>query len=61
MQSHHTGSIGAGMLGTATSIGAAVTSLLPHIETWMRIGSLAIGILVGILTGIKVLRDLLKK
>jgi hypothetical protein len=61
MQTHHTTSVGTGLLGTATSIGAAATSLLPHVETWMRIGSLAIGIVVGILTGIKVIRDLLKK
>lgn len=60
MHPHHS-SISTGLLGTATSIGAALTSLLPHVETWMRIGSLAIGIVVGMLTGIKVVRDLLKK
>lgn len=34
-----------GVFATATSVGI---SLLPEIETWLRIGSLCIGIVVGI-------------
>ena len=34
-----------GVLATATSVGI---SLLPEIEAWLRIGSLCIGIVVGI-------------
>ena len=35
----------AGMFATATSVGI---SLLPEIETWLRIASLIVGIMVGI-------------
>jgi hypothetical protein len=35
----------AGMLATATSVGI---SFLPEIEQWLRVGSLCIGIVVGI-------------
>ena len=34
-----------GVLATATSVGI---SLLPAIETWLRMGSLCIGIVVGL-------------
>ena len=34
-----------GVLATATSVGI---SMLPAIETWLRMGSLCIGIVVGI-------------
>jgi hypothetical protein len=49
-----------GMLGSATSIGAAVYSLLPHLEAWMRLASVVVGLAVGIVTLIKILRDLKK-
>jgi len=35
----------AGVLATATSVGI---SFLPEIEQWLRVGSLCIGIVVGI-------------
>jgi hypothetical protein len=35
----------AGVIATATSVGI---SLLPEIEVWLRMGSLCIGIVVGI-------------
>ena len=34
-----------GIMATATSVGI---SLLPEIEAWLRVGSLCIGIVVGI-------------
>lgn len=49
-----------GLIGTGTSIGAAAYSLLPHLEAWMRLGSVAVGLLVGIATLVKILRDLRK-
>lgn len=45
MDTHSFNAGAAGMLATATSIGI---SLLPEIEQWLRIGSLCIGIAVGI-------------
>jgi hypothetical protein len=49
-----------GLIGSATSIGAAVYSMLPHLEAWMRLASVAVGLAVGIVTLVKILRDLKK-
>ncbi len=49
-----------GLVGSATSIGAAVYSMLPHLEAWMRLASVAVGLAVGIVTLVKILRDLHK-
>jgi len=49
-----------GLIGSATSIGAAVYSMLPHLEAWMRLASVAVGLAVGIVTLVKILRDLNK-
>jgi hypothetical protein len=50
-----------GVIGTATSIGSSIFSMLPHLETTLRIGGLIIGILVGLATLISVLHDIRKK
>ena len=50
-----------GVLGTVTSIGSSVFSMLPHLETTLRIAGLCIGILVGLATLISVLHDIKKK
>jgi hypothetical protein len=52
--------IATGLVGSATSIGAAVYSMLPHLEAWMRLASVAVGLAVGIVTLVKILRDLNK-
>jgi hypothetical protein len=44
----------AGMLATATSIGI---SMLPAIEQWLRMGSLCIGIVVGIASLAVIIRN----
>jgi hypothetical protein len=49
-----------GLIGSATSIGAAVYSLLPHLEAGMRLASVTVGLAVGLATLVKVLRDLRK-
>jgi hypothetical protein len=49
-----------GFIGSATSIGAAGYSMLPHLEAWMRLASVVVGLAVGIVTLIKILRDLKK-
>ena len=43
-----------GILATATSVGI---SLLPEIEAWLRIGSLCIGIVVGIASLAVIIRN----
>lgn len=52
--------IATGLVGSATSIGAAMYSMLPHLEAWMRLASVAVGLAVGLATLIKILRDLRK-
>ena len=58
---HHFTTTEKGVIGTATSIGSSVFSMLPHLETTLRIGGLIIGILVGLATLISVLHDIRKK
>ena len=43
-----------GVLATATSVGI---SLLPEIEAWLRVGSLCIGIVVGIASLAVIIRN----
>ena len=50
-----------GVIGTVTSIGSSVFSMLPHLETTLRVAGLIIGILVGVATLISVLHDIAKK
>ena len=50
-----------GVIGTATSIGSSVFSMLPHLETTLRVAGLCVGLLVGIITLISVYHDLRKK
>jgi DMSO reductase anchor subunit len=50
-----------GVIGTVTSIGSSVVSMLPHLEATLRIGGLIIGILVGVATLVSVLHDIMKK
>jgi hypothetical protein len=54
---HPDTTISNGILGTTTSLGATVVSLLPHIETWLRISSLVIGLIIALLTLDKILKE----
>jgi len=60
MEHHPLKTLATGLIGTTTSIGAAMYSLLPHLEAWMRLASVSVGFLVGIVTLIKIVRDLRK-
>ena len=46
-----------GILGTTTSFGATVFSLLPQIETWLRISSLIVGLIIAFFTLDKILKE----
>ena len=50
-----------GIIGTATSIGSSVFSMLPQLETTLRVAGLCVGLAVGIVTLLSVLHDLRKK
>ena len=58
---HHMSTTEKGVVGTVTSIGSSVFSMLPHLETTLRIAGLCIGILVGLATLVSVLHDIKKK
>jgi len=58
---HHMSTTEKGVLGTVTSIGSSVFSMLPHLETTLRIAGLCIGILVGLATLVSVIHDIQKK
>lgn len=58
---HEFSTVEKGAFGTVTSLGTTVISLLPHLETSLRIMGLCIGICVGVATLISVLHDIQKK
>jgi len=39
-----------GLIGTATSISGVLVSLIPHIETGLRISGAFVGLVAGVLT-----------
>jgi zinc transporter ZupT len=45
------------LVGVTTSLGSVVASLLPHLETSMRLGVLFLGLIAGVLTVRKAWRD----
>lgn len=46
--------LGKGLLGMVSAGGAATLSFLQTAEMWMRLASLGVGIVVGLLTGVSV-------
>ena len=58
---HHLTTTEKGVIGTVTSIGSSVVSMLPQLETGLRIAGLMLGVLVGLATLISVLHDIAKK
>jgi hydrogenase/urease accessory protein HupE len=45
------------LVGVTTSLGSVLFSLLPHLETGMRIGALALGLFVAMMSARKVWKD----
>ena len=50
-----------GVIGTVTSIGSSAFSMLPQLETTLRVAGLCVGLAVGIVTLLSVLHDLRRK
>jgi hypothetical protein len=44
-------------VGVTTSLGSVLVSLLPHLETGMRLGALALGLFVALMSARKVWKD----
>jgi hypothetical protein len=60
MQQHFT-TVERGALGTFASIGSAAVSMVSHVEVYLRIAGLCVGLLVGVVTLLSVYHDLRKK
>ena len=45
------------LIGVTTSLGSVVASLMPHLETGMRLGVLVLGLVAGVLTVRKSWKD----
>jgi hydrogenase/urease accessory protein HupE len=45
------------IIGVTTSLGSVLVSLLPHLETGMRLSALALGLFIAIMSARKVWRD----
>ena len=58
---HHFSTTEKGVIGTVTSIGSSVVSMLPQLEAGLRIAGLLVGFAVGVVTLLSVLHDLRKK
>jgi hypothetical protein len=60
MQTHFS-TVERGALGTFASIGSAAISMVSHLEVYLRVAGLCVGLLVGVVTLISVLHDLRTK
>jgi hypothetical protein len=45
------------LIGVTTSFGSVIASLLPHLETGMRVSALALGLFIAIMSARKVWKD----
>lgn len=45
------------IIGVTTSLGSVLVSLLPHLETGMRVSALALGLFIAIVSARKTWRD----
>ncbi len=57
----HLTTVERGALGTFASIGSAAISMVSHLEVYLRVAGLCVGLLVGLVTLISVYHDLRKK
>jgi capsular polysaccharide biosynthesis protein len=59
---HHLTTVERGALGTFASLGSAAVSMVSHLEVYLRIAGLCVGLAVGIvITLLSVYHDLRKK
>ena len=57
----HLTTVERGALGTFASLGSAAVSMVGHLEVYLRVAGLMVGLAVGIFTLISVIKDLRKK
>ena len=54
----HMSTVERGVLGTFASLGSAAVSMVSHLELYLRIAGLCVGLAVGIVTLLSVYHDL---
>ena len=57
----HLTTVERGALGTFASLGSAAVSMVAHVELYLRIAGLCVGLAVGVITLMSVYHDLRKK
>ena len=57
----HLTTVERGALGTFASLGSAAVSMVSHLELYLRVAGLCVGLAVGLITLISVYHDLRKK
>ena len=57
----HMSTVERGALGTFASLGSAAVSMVSHLELYLRIAGLCVGLAVGIVTLLSVYHDLRRK
>ena len=57
----HLTTVERGALGTFASLGSAAVSMVAHVELYLRIAGLCVGLAVGVVTLLSVYHDLRKK
>ena len=57
----HMSTVERGALGTFASLGSAAVSMVSHLEVYLRVAGLCVGLAVGVVTLISVLHDLRRK
>jgi hypothetical protein len=57
----HMSTVERGALGTFASLGSAAVSMVSHLELYLRIAGLCVGLAVGVVTLLSVYHDLRKK
>jgi hypothetical protein len=57
----HMSTVERGALGTFASLGSAAVSMVSHLELYLRIAGLCVGLAVGVVTLLSVYHDLRRK
>ena len=57
----HLTTVERGALGTFASLGSAAVSMVSHLELYLRVAGLMVGLAVGVVTLISVVKDLRRK
>jgi hypothetical protein len=57
----HFSTVERGALGTFASIGSAAISMVSHLEVYLRVAGLCVGLAVGVVTLLSVYHDLRRK